>query len=214
MFKKPLFLLYIMFSFLGIDLFVFEAKARSQNLHSLSNSELSDFVSTYESDIQGQIHSCFWAIPNSRTRLGVRLLPRCILDEERSGNGIAFDRWCAEQMRIGRHDIKTLIQTLMRIGSIEETHADSLLVLGSFLTKLPFDIDQSRGVRAAAILACSTNDDMEFREILCLLVLLFSLGEELNTAEHIGFQALLNYLETDMRTAIMSVHPALPWVQV
>ena len=98
MFKKPLFLLYIMFSFLGIDLFVFEAKARSQNLHSLSNSELSDFVSTYESDIQGQIHSCFWAIPNSRTRLGVRLLPRCILDEERSGNGIAFDRWCAEQM--------------------------------------------------------------------------------------------------------------------
>ena len=114
-----------------------------------------------------------------RSRLGVRFLPNSFSVNENEGGEVGFDRWCANELRLGDHNIEKVSLTIKSVCQF--AGLEDIAIISRYVSKLPYDLDMPQKIRAVSVLICTSTDAKELRECLCLLLLQLSSLKEFDT---------------------------------
>lgn len=175
----------------------------NQDLKSLEDDELKDFVLESETGAFKESPLKYWTINNidkGKERLDVRFLPNSFYKEEHVG-GLEFDRWCRDQLQLAfsKKRLTSMIGGLCKGASptdiTNSTH---------FVESLTSDATESLRIRAASVIVCTSKSISELRESLCLLLILIALDEASDTNSSPGFYALLQVMQQNSETSVLA----------
>ncbi len=175
----------------------------NQDLKSLEDEELKDFVLESETGAFKESPLKYWTINNmdkGKKRLDVRFLPNSFYKEEHVV-GMEFDRWCRDQLQLAfsKEHLPLMIGGLCKGASPADITNSA-----SFVESLTSDVAESLRIRAASVIVCTSRSISELRESLCLLLLLIALDEASDTNSSPGFYALVQCMQTNSETAVLA----------